>query len=613
MPATQRNYQALASVAGEDVPLASFSLQAPSAALGVRGDIRLASPSAAVERGDSFNLTIKRVLAGEDPEDYPKTRLIKNGLVVGTDRTIAAAHQAGVPVPADTLSFVATDKAGKRWRYAPRAPVILYDPESVTVSDSELDSNILDDAGEKILGEGIEFESLDLLQVLQWVYVEQLGFDEVITNLPNYPIPRADFPVTTNFHAVAAALYSFFKPVVFEDDDRLFILDVFGEIPEGLLTGARDVPVGKFISYQRRQPENAEANAVLLTHKEPSLATLVPDEFPPNVTTREESDPPTISGSILDGDYRSVVFTRLIAEFHDDPDDEDKITSEVTYGTRTTTTAQIESGALAVVSREEQIDTYTFGWRLQVGYVKNIEARVEDGSGSVLMQNVITETEIMTWRPSARRAGEWEKLRSDVRAEGLFLIEEDDEGEIKTPLLDASRNNLLTNEDDEIERGPLWTKSTIWTETGPDQIQAFVTKYDFLNKRYETGSTTDHVGTNHVRLRDGEAYNSKQVLIFDEDDDLAMGPIEPITFDAGYVSPYAIARELALRTLEEVREPRDICTVQLATYDAGIRRGSVRNLIDRDNNALTVMVTGYQLSGLPVVQTIEAVVLPAAA
>lgn len=581
----------------------SFSFQAPTSALGVRCDVQLADVEAAVERGDDFDLTL-RIQFGTQP----KSRLIKTGKVVATDKGIAARRAAGLTVRNDSLSIVGVDAIADRWSLAPRVPVILYDPALVTLEDTELDSNVNDEDGNRIFAESRGLSSLDLQQLLQFAYVEKAGFAEVITNIPNYQIPRADFNLNSSFHSVVASFYSLFEPIVFEDDDRLFILDVFGEIPEGILAGARTVGVSKYLSYNRRQPEISISNAVLLTHKEISVQTIDEDEFPEGVTQRIDTDPASVSGSILDGDYRSTIFRRHVAEIHDDPEDPGRITSEVVWKVETETTGQDEDGTLRVLSREVQTDRYSNSWRLKLGYTKVVEAFVEDGGGSKLMQNVLTETNTLQWRPSPRRFGEYEKLRSETRTEGLVLVEGEDPEEIRTPILEASRDRLLTNDGDTIERVPISSKIEVWRETAPDQIEVHVQTIDHLTKRLKTTGTVEHVGTNHVRVRDGEAFNTKQVLLVDEESDEADGARVPLTFDAGYVS-YPVGKELAFRKLANSRRPPEPVRAVLASFDAGIRRGSIRNLVDRDGASVTAIITGYQLSGLPVQQTVDGVVI----
>jgi hypothetical protein len=590
----------------EEVKLSSFRLDAPAQSLGVRADCVIADPAATIARGDQFDLTL-RLNTGS----LPKRRLIKNGTVVGTSKRTASSRSQGFSVPSDSLSIVGVDSVTSRFNLAPRVPMILYDPIVVVLQDNETDSNINDENGDRIISDTRAVDDLDLYQILDFAYVESCGFDEVITNIPTYFIPRADFSLSASFHSIASSFYSLFEPVVSEDDNVLTILDIFGEIPEEILAGAKTVGVNKYFSLDTIEPELNITNAILLSHKEISVQSINEDEFPVNVTQRVDEDPPSVSGNILDSDYRSTIFRRFIAEIHDDEDNPARITSEITWKTETETTGKDEEGTNRVLSKEIQIDRYSNSWRLKLGYTKTVEAYTEDGISAKILQNVYTETNTLSWRPLVGKPGEWEKLRSETKVEGLVLVEggDEEEGAIKTPWLEASRNRLIVNDgSDDVQRMPISSKIEIWRPTGADQIEVHIEELDLLTGRLKKSGTTQHVGTNNVRVRTGETFNTRQVLIVDEDSDEADGPRVPASFDAGYVE-YAIARELALRRLALLRTPRALVKAELTSFDPGIGRGSIRTLVDREGGERTAIIIGYQVEAMPVKMTIDAVVI----
>lgn len=587
-----------------EVKLSSFRLDCPAQSLGSRADCVITDVSEVIQRGDQFDLTL-RLNSGS----LPKRRLIKNGTVVGATRRTESARQQGLTVPNDTFAVVGVDLITSRFKLAPRVPMILYDPAVVTLQDNETDSNINDENGNRIIADTTALDGLDLLQILQYAYVTGCGFAEVITNIPTYFIPRADFSLTASYHSIASSFYSLFEPVVSEEENVLTILDIFGTIPGEILAGAKTVNVNKYFSLDVIEPETNIVNAIVLSHKEISVQSLNEDEFPANVTTRIDTDPPNVSGSILGRDYRSTIFKRYVAEIHDDPDDVDKITSEIVWKTETETTGQDESAAVQVLAKEVQVDQYSNSWRLKLGYTKTVEAYTEDGISAKILQNVYTETNTLSWRPLVGKPGEWEKLRSETRVEGLVLVEGDDDGATKTPWVEASRNKLIVNDgSDNMQRMPISSKIEIWRPTGADQIEVHIEELDLLTGRLKKSGTTQHVGTNNVRVRTGETFNTKQVLITDPDSDLADGPMVPANFDGQY-TPYPIALELALRYLRSLRRPRTIIKTELTRFDPAIGRGSIRVLVDRDGNELTAIIIGYQVEGMPVKMTVDAVVI----
>ncbi len=586
-------YVPILKIAGEEAPLRSFTFNAPANALGVRVDAEIADVEVEFGQGDTCDLILKNRGGAE-----PRARLIKNGRVIASDRGIGAARALGLTVRADSLSVSATDRIADKWKLAPRRPVILYDPAYITLQDNETNTNINGEDGNRIYAATRSIGALDLIQILRFAYIEKCGFSDVVTNLPNYRIPRADFSLNAAFHAIAASFYGFFKPLVFEDDGRIFIIDVFGNIPAGMLSGARKVRAKHYLAYNKSEPETDLVNAVLLTHKEISVQSIG-DELPVGVTQRVEEDPPSDIGNYGEVGWQRTILRRYVAEIHDDIDNPDVITSEIVWRTETRTTGRDENGVIRELEINTQTEFYSNSWRLKIGWRREATIYAGNGNGTKLLQQAETETGFIYWRPSIRNPGEYEKVRMLSQLEGLVVVEgeDDDPDQTKTPLRDAERAGAIPDDGSaEITRLPISTTTQIWRDTGADQIQVLVTKIDQLKNKPESSGTTEHVGTNAVRVRNGDAINTKTVLLVDEDSDAANGARQPIAFDAGYV-PYATAKELAYRELASVNAPPPRVRVSLAEFDAGIRRGSIRRVFDRDGNSVKVIVTGYSLSG----------------
>jgi hypothetical protein len=609
MPVT--SYRPTLQVAGDEVPIASFSFSCPSGALGCIADVVVADKTLSFNRGDDFTLTLRH-----ETGSTPKTRLIKNGRVVGDSKSIGITRVGGNLAPADSYSLKAVDQIGEKWKLAPRIPVILFDPNFISLQENELDSNVNDEDGNRIISTATAINDLDLLAILDFAYVESCGFTEVITNIPTYKIPRADFSLSASFHSIAAGFYAYFKPVVFEDDGRLFIIDIYGEMPEGIVSGARTVQANGYISYVKQNPDVAITNAVLLSHKEVSVQSLDEDTFPLDVTQRVEDDPPNDVGTPGAIGWQRTILRRHIAEIHDDEENPSRITSEIVWRTERRTSIRGDDGIVREVEIDIQTEFYTNSWRLKVGWRRDVSIYAGDGSGSKLMQEAETETGQIIWRPSIRRPGEYEKVRMLSQLEGLVLVEGEDPGSTKTPLREAENSGSIPDDDSAtITRMPISTVTQVWRDTGADQIQALVTKIDHLSNTPEASGTTEHVGTNSVRVRNGEAINSRQTLIVDEDSDTEDGPRVPISLNVDFV-PFAIGKELAERELRLIRNPPATISCQLASYDAGITRGSVRTIQDRDGNEVTAIVTGHSATGTPlgrgliaISQSIEGVVI----
>jgi hypothetical protein len=595
-----RQYRPTLQIEGDEVPVSRFSFSSPAGSLGVLADIGIADSALSFNRGDVLTLTLRH-----ETGTTPKTRLIKNGRVAGDNKSTGLTRVGGTQAPGDSYSLKAVDQIGEKHKLAPRIPIILFDPQHTVLEDNETDTNVNDENGDRIVATAIPVNDLDLEYILNFAYVEKCGFDEVITNLPNYRIPRADFSLNSSYHNIAKAFYGsqLFNPLFFEDDNRFFIIDVFGEIPEGMLTGARQVQTDGYINYTRQNPDVAVVNAVLLSHKEVSVQTLDEDSFPLDVTQRVDEDPPNDVGTPGAIGWQRTILRRHVAEIHDDENDPGRITSEIVWRTETRTSIRGNDGIVREVEINIQTEFYTNSWRLKVGWRRDVTIYAGNGSGTKLMQLAETENGQIIWRPSIRRPGEYEKVRMLSQLEGLVLVEgdeeEDPENVVKTPLRDAERAGSIPDDDSAtIERMPISTVTQVWRDTGADQIQVLLTKIDHLTNTPEGSGTTEHVGTNSVRVRTGDAINTRQVLIVDEDSDIADGAREPISFDAGYLE-FSVAQELAIRALEQARNPRQTISCELASFDGGIRRGSIRRIQDREGNEVTAIITGYTVTGTP--------------
>lgn len=608
-----RKYRPVVKINSVEVPISGFSFNAPAGSLGCVADVTIADNALSFERGDTFDLILHHESLGD-----PKTNLIKGGRVVGDSRSIGIGRNGGTLAPNDTYSLKAVDLIAEKHKLSPRIPAILYDPSFTVLEDNSTDTGVNDEDGDPIVATTQAENDLDLYTVLEFAYVEKCEFSEYITNIPTYNLPRADFALNTSFHSVATAFVNYFKPVVYEDDERLFIIDIFGELPAGIIAGARNVNTDKYTLFSKANPDRAIVNAVLLSHKQVSAQSLNEDEFPANVTQRIEDDPPNDIGTPGALGWQRTLLRRYIAEIHDDIDDPAKITSEITWKTETRISGRDENGITRELEINTKTDKYSNSWRLMIGWERRATIYAGDGSGGKALQEAETEIGVIEYKALNRFPGEYEKVRMMSQLTGLVLVEGESPDETLTPLRDANNANSIPDDDSaSIELRPIQTTSQVWRDSGPDQIQVLSNKLNQLTNTPESSGTTEHVGTNRVRVRSGESVNTRQVLLVDAASDTADGAREPISYDAGYL-PYEIAKELALRALDHAKNPRMTVSCTLASFDAGIHRGSIRKIYDRAGNFVTAIITGYSVKGtagqrgmLEISQSIEGVVIAA--
>jgi hypothetical protein len=80
----------------------------------------------------------------------------------------------------DAKQLTAVSKLADKWKLTPRQPITLYDPEQVDiVTDSSRGRNdVVDSDGNAVEPIYTPVASLDLLQLLNFIYVDKLGFGQ---------------------------------------------------------------------------------------------------------------------------------------------------------------------------------------------------------------------------------------------------------------------------------------------------------------------------------------------------------------------------------------------------------------------------------------------------
>lgn len=134
--------------------------------------------------------------------------------------------------PNDSFSFTAADASTDRLSYSPTRTTIIYDParETINVTDYE---PLYDTAGRAFPLDAVAVPNLSLWKLFTAIYVNRCGFSEVQSNLPDYPIRRAEVSATGTFHSAVAPHVGMFEPVVFTQGTVLWIVDATTVLPSG--------------------------------------------------------------------------------------------------------------------------------------------------------------------------------------------------------------------------------------------------------------------------------------------------------------------------------------------------------------------------------------------
>lgn len=592
--------------ASDEVDLTSFTFEVPPGGLGSKLSASLSSFSPGFEESDTATFEIGITKGGQTHW----AKMVSDGLLYDRDDTT----QFG----GDATSITMISKLGERWKIAPRQSVILYDPAEVDIV-TEVGSvlgDVTDEAGNAIEPIYRAVAGLDLMQLLNFVYVEKLGFSQVLTNIQNYRIRRADFSLSAPYHAVVAGQIGIFDPQYTESDNRIFIADPQGMLPAGFAPNIRDTGPGSYAQFQRTKQTAPLVNAVLVSY---TNSTQLVDTTP---TERVEQEIQEV-GTFGDEGWQRTVINRFIKEFHDDVSNSSRITRAVVYKTETRVSARAD-GLVREVSIETQTDRYGYDWQLKTGYTKVLQLYVKLPNESAKIRTVQTETNQIVYVASSFDPDDLLKAWEITESNGLILVEgeegDPDNPPLKTSLYDANRIGDISD-DAEVRTGrPIRTLIERWREIGPDQIEVAYQQVNHLagvGGVPELNRTVQHTGTVQVRIGPRSAQTRATMLIRDEVSEASAGTLPPASLDAGDL-PLDVALDLARRILARHGQQPQRASITFAGLDLAIDRGSLRRVFDREGSEQLVFITGYTIEGselgtenFSITQKAQGIVIPA--
>lgn len=563
------------------LPVLSFKFDAEPGAMGSSLAVVLADPAATVNEDDRIRVRIGIQNAGA-------TEWVK--LVGGArirETSIVTSYLG------DVVSFKAVNPMRDKWARSPRRPLVLFDPEQVTLVEltAQQQRDIVDADREVITPEFEPRESFDLQQLLEFVYVTKCGFSQVITNIPNFPLKRADFTLETTWHSIAAAEIGAFSPVYGSDDeDVLFILDPQGVLPEGL--AAKKLKPRGYSQMSQVRDTAGMVNAVLLNYRD---NTDTAGEFSGGESDRVDVEEPEEVGTYGQAGWQRTVAYSFHKLFHDNPNDPTDVTRDIVWKVDRHTSAVVD-GIIREISIESQVDQWTEDWRLMIGYTKSIQIYTILPGTSAVMRDCETHVNVISYAVSQSEPGESYKTGETTTVTGTVLSTDNgDDPPTLISLYDAHAANSITDDQDVLLATPISSLIEKWKQIAPDQIAQQYTKINQLTGVCTQSKTFIHTGT--LAVRTGAQTPTARMLLTSGDipEEEARPPLQ---FNSGNI-PYDIARPLAERLLElRGAKPRTI-SFELAGLDLSLRRGSLRRVFTRDGTKYLVFVTGYSVSGDP--------------
>ena len=578
----QYGIQARLKVGGSVKDISGFTLEVPTGALGARLTALLADFTPGLDTSQPVKFEIGITKGGVTEF----ATLLDDARITDKSKTTRLGG--------DATQITAVSRLADKWKLTPRQPIVLYDPDQVDMvtETSQGRNDVVDAAGLAIEPVYTPVASLDLYQLLHFIYVEKLGFGQVITNIPNYALERAEFGLTTPYHSVAAGQVALFEPQYSsEDASMLFIIDPQGTLPDGFPATVRSVSMNAYVELQRQKQTAPLINAVLLSYKDSTASS--------SGAITDRVDPETQEvGTFGEADWQRTVINRFVKEFRDDPNDSSRVTREVIWKVESRTSAKAD-GIVREIAIETQTDLYDYDWQLKTGYTKIVQRYTKLPGQSALMRQVQTETNRIIYTGSMSNPSELVKTWELTEINGTILVDGDEDDEenppVKTSLYEADRTNGISDEAEAQLARPIKSVIERWREVGSDQIEVGYQVVDHLTNKVEQNKTVQHTGTIRVRLNQGN-QTTVTMLLRDEESEAVDGTLPPAQISAGDIG-FGPALEIGNRLLARHGQQPQRVTIQFAGIDVLLRRGSLRRVSERDGSEYLVFITGYTITG----------------
>lgn len=625
------------------VPIKSFSFQVPTGRLGSLLNVVLADPEVtSIPAGASVKFQLIVTLGGVE---YPYV-LMDNGKL--QERASQVKWKGGAQDgPQDEVTFGALDVLADKFTLAPRRPVVMYDPARVKYDEVSTNAQdaVLDETGHIIYPVIEPVYGLKMKQILSRAYTTAgglmyasaltpgflsgitwgtlrvssannqngCGFSAVITNVPNYPVRRADFTITGGWHDGAQPCVAMYSPLYFVVGTKLFIIDVDRTLPYGI--SAHTITLADHKTLTERVPFKPDTNAVLLTYQyspnDPAedAGRLVREVFTETVDETEGVDPG-------DSGYSKVTTRRWDYEYYLATEPTNVLAS-YPKSIEVETVQTVEFGVLSggdvtvtgqgLMATHQETTDYTYEGELLINTRKIVKGIINVGaSASTDLIDIEREDTHVTWIDDPYNPGVKIQDRVITDIKSLILYSDTNEamlgpaGEVSDavrgyPLLQAQASSLVTV-DSILSTGLLPVKSIRSTlhRLNGNQFNVSTVEIDYLNNTVKRSYSQPTTGTNSTNQF---GQKSRTVMFRDLTSEAEIGPRIPVSINS-YELPRALAYALARRTLQRIKDPLQQMPIDLPGVDFTIARGSIVRGQRRDGSYTNnFFVTGYSITG----------------
>jgi hypothetical protein len=552
----------------------SFNYSEPRNSIGANLSIQLArSTMSQINQNSniSFDLGFAETVTGAITWE----RILENGKLAGSTYQIAFNN--------DSLSFTAASSLADLFELAPAQPTTVYDGQKINLETQETQiSGIVSETGQRIAPRLENRPNFRLYDALARVYETELGFERVMTNVPNYPITLISAGFGASWHSAVAPLLGMFEPVfVPTAEDVLWILDKTNALPAGV--PPLEITVSDYQVLNRTAPARRALDGIVVTINEQSAF----DYF----TVRNETETRE-SGTFGTNSFTRTETERKIKEFRSTINPTTIVREELLEEKITT----IQNGR--TIGRETTTE-FADGMGRKTGHTRTIETLVPVlPSGDFLLQTVSEERQTINYAASSRNPREVLLSRIVTVASGLIHIDNENtylDEPFKSPILEAHRSGQIDpSADQETEFAALWTREETFEQLPSGQVRVRTTHVDHVRNVAVEPKTV--VRTGDLSLNAASAQ-PQQILVTAT----AAGQPQTATRTANFATgelPRADAIALTRRRLQRINAGKTDLSLTLISVDLRARRGTIIRVKNRANQSLgDYLILGRNISG----------------
>ncbi len=568
-----QEYDGWLKVNGVTVPIASAELDAPDDSAGM-------TLSATIANFSDRSLFVSDAAIEFLVSQFGAWTSVLTGKLNSKNYSFANANGA----PNDTFNFSSVSTLNDRLARTPPTNLVIYDPAKVEIDADDYET-IYDSAGRSYALSLFSMSAMSVHSLMTEVFVNRCGFSAVKTNLPNYPLKRADFSVSSSYLSGVSPHVGMFEPLIFPEGDVLWIIDATTALPNGF-------PAPRVLNASKL--DGITGNQTIERIDGFDVQSVV-SELGNFFTTRLKQKTREV-GSFGNNNYTRTETVQTIREYRlvNNPQIviDERIVSEV---------ISAYTGNLSLIDRVTRNLSYDKFGRL-INSTKNTEKLIPDLTSGTVFQIQTVYTEREDWKYSNHPFIPGKQIQSQYlrRTSGLMAIDKENQyfGEdFPQAFMKADEAGnlrpLMAYRYGEIET---FVENSRPLRNGQVEVESSVTNFvpAIVGKPAIIRDTSSEPRVGDISLN-GQSGKQNSIYVFPTDTWVRTNdPI--VSFAVGELS-LEIAIPLARRQLIRRRTKSSKVTATIIGLDLAIRRGAIYQIRERENNTVCKMIVeGFRLA-----------------